>query len=811
MGDYRPYVALSPDSAARPLEVADRPAPPETVTPLSGLTDAQVADAVAKGLNNDSGQGTSRSFVDILRANILTPFNALLGALSALVLVTGAWQDALFGLIIVWNALVGIVQEVRAKRTLDRLAVLNVPRARVVRDGTATEIAVEDVVLGDILLLRSGDQVGADCSLRDAEGLEVDESLLTGEADAVDKRVGDEVLSGSIVVAGSATGQVHRVGADAFASRLTAEARAFRLTSSELVSGINQILRYVAIAMVITAPILYWSQTRSTATWQEAVSGTVAGLVGMVPEGLVLLTSVTFFAAAVTLARRRVLVQELPAVEGLARVDVLCLDKTGTLTEGEIVFAGLDPLTGADGAELDAALGALADDANANATLLALAAAYPAPEGWTRDGAVPFSSARKWSAASFADRGSWVLGAPEMVMPDAADDDPARVKAQEAASAGNRTLLVAVASDPLAGDTLPGGLRPVALLRFEEKIRPDAAETLRYFTEQGVALKVISGDNPLTVGAVAKRVGLPGAGGTMDARELPDDPEALAGVIDEHSVFGRVTPQQKRAMVGALHVGNHVVAMTGDGVNDALALKDADIGVAMGSGAPATRAVAQIVLLDSQFSVMPGVVAEGRRVIANIERVANLFLTKNVSALVLSLSVAVARWPFPFLPRHLTLVSALAIGIPGFFLALGPNSTRFESGFVRRVMFFAVPAGTIIAVAVMVAYGLARAENVAPNQARTAATIVYTIASMWVLLIQARPLNTWKIVLVGTMSGIAALSFVVPFGRTFFDLHLPPPGTVVQSIALGAAAAVALEMTSRVAVRVRSHRAAAHT
>ena len=776
---------------------------------MTGLTDAEVAERVEQGLTNESGQRTSKPLGHIIRTNVVTPFNALLGALAVIVLLTGAWQDALFGLVLVWNSLVGIVQELRAKRTLDRLAVLNAAPVRVLRDGPVREVAVDGVVLDDLVELRTGDQVAADGVVRQAERIEIDESLLSGESDPVAKAVGDQVLSGSIVVAGSGLAQVIRVGQDSFASQLTAEARRFTLTSSELVDGINQILKYVAIAIVITGPILFINQTRTTATWQEAVRGAVAGLVGMVPEGLVLLTSITFFAAALTLARRRVLVQELPAVEGLARVDVMCLDKTGTLTEGDIEFAELERVDGEPGGDdqLQQALAAMAADDNANATLLALRQAFPEPPRWTRVGAVPFSSARKWSAAAFEGHGAWVLGAPEMVWPTDAADDPIRVRADELAASGHRTLLFASSPSALADEQLPGDLRPVALVTFAEKVRPDASDTLRYFTEQGVTLKVISGDSPRTVGAVAAEVGLPGSADSVDARQLPDDPEELAEALETHSTFGRVTPQQKRSMVGGLKSRDHVVAMTGDGVNDALALKDADIGVAMGSGAPATRAVAQLVLLDSEFSVMPGVVGEGRRVIANIERVANLFLTKNVSSLVLSLSVAVARWPFPFLPRHLTLVSTLAIGIPGFFLALGPDSRRFEPGFVKRVLRFAIPAGTIAAVAVMIGYGLARAQDTPPDQARTAATIIFTIVSLWVLVIQSRPFRPWKVVLVGSMAGLSFLAFALPVGRSFYDLHLPSATVVLQSVLLGAGAALVVEVTTRVAARIRMHRA----
>jgi len=772
-----------------------------------GLTDAEVADRVERGLANDTGHGTSRPLRDIIRSNVFTPFNALLGALAVIVMATGALGDALFGLIVVLNSAIGIVQELRAKRTLDRLAVLNAPQARVIRNGVIAEIPTGGVVLDDVLELRTGDQIPADCRLLEVDGMEVDESLLTGESDPVAKQPGDLVMSGSIAVAGSGRGRAVAVGAESFAAQLTAEARQFSVTRSELNEGINQILKYVAIAILVVGPILFLSQAGATSTWQEAVRGAVAGVVGMVPEGLVLLTSITFFAAAMVLARRRVLVRELPAVEGLARIDMLCLDKTGTLTEGTIVFAGVERLAAA-GDELDQAFGALAASEDANATMMALRDQFPTPPGWERTASVAFSSSRKWSATAFAGHGTWVIGAPEMVLAADGDYDSVRTRANDLAATGCRTLVLATTTSvawmaDVAGPVLPDGLEPVALVTFEEKIRPDAADTLRYFTEQGVGLRVISGDNPQTVVAIARRVELPGNSVGFDARALPPDAAGMAEVLADTMVFGRVTPHQKRSMVSALQGLGHVVAMTGDGVNDALALKDADIGVAMGSGAPATRAVAQFVLLDSEFSVLPGVVAEGRRVIANVERVANLFLTKNVLSLVLSLSVAVARWPFPFLPRHLTLISTVAIGVPGFFLALGPSSQRFKPGFVRRVVWFAVPSGVIAAVAVMIAYGLARGAGTAPNQARTAATVVMFCASLWVLVIQARPMTRWRMLLVCAMFGLAVLAFVLPMGRQFYDLHLPSALVLVEALAIGAGAAMALELADRVSARIR--------
>ncbi|MBV8949340.1 MAG: HAD-IC family P-type ATPase [Actinobacteria bacterium] len=761
------------------------------------MTATDVASRVERGLVNDTGEHTSRSFSDIVRANVLTRFNALLGSLFVVILIVGHVQDSLFGIVLVSNALIGIVQEVRAKRTLDQLAVLNAPRARVIRDGNPVEIPVEQVVLDDLLELRAGDQVPADGTIRASEGLELDESLLTGESDPVPKQPGDEALSGSIVVAGAGRMQATRIGAQAYARRLADEARRFTVVRSELVDAINTILKWVTWAIVPTAAVLALSQFKANRGWRDALSGTIAGVVGMVPEGLVLLTSITFAVAAVTLARRRVLVQELPAVEGLARVDTVCLDKTGTLTEGDVQFDAIEPLSDVDPAP---ALGALGADPNRNATLAAIAAAFPPPEPpWKQTGAIAFSSSRKWSAASFEGHGSWVIGAPEMVLVGVAADDSVRARADELASRGRRVLLLAHSDAPLAGEALPEPLVPVCLVMLEEKIRSDAAETLRYFAEQGVTLKVISGDNPRTVGAVALRVGLPGAGEPFDARELPDDSDELADVMERFSVFGRVTPHQKRTIVAALQARGHVVAMTGDGVNDALALKDADIGVAMGSGAAATRAVAQIVLLDSRFATLPGVVAEGRRVIANVERVANLFITKTVYVMLLALAIGVVRWPFPFLPRHLTVVSSLTIGIPAFFLSLGPNARRYVPGFIRRVLRFAVPAGALAAAATFVAYAIARANSVTLAQAQTVATVVLITYAYWVLLVLARPLNWWRTALVAVMAGAFLVALTTPGLRNFYALHLPGADVVAETLPIAFVAIAALQGTLRVA------------
>jgi cation-transporting ATPase E len=789
------------------VTIAADPQPEAFATPPTGLTAAQVAERVAAGRTNAVESRTSRTVAEIVRVNVFTVFNGLLLTLFVIILATGRWQNGLFGLVIIANSAIGIFQEVRAKRTLDRLAVLNAPRARTVRDGTVTELDVEDVVADDLLDIRAGDQVPADGVATASFGLEVDESLLTGESDAIAKEPGDEVRSGSIVVAGQGRFRATAVGADAYAAKLANEARRFTVTHSELVAGTNKLLRWISLVMLVVGPILLWSQFRSKDNhgWQDALTGTVAALVGMVPEGLVLLTSLAFMLGTLTLARKQTLVQELPAVEGLARVDVVCLDKTGTLTHGDVAFDRVEPL---DGVPFADALGLLSQGSDTNATAAAVAAAFPATS-WHATGNVPFSSARKWSSVTADGRGTWVFGAPEMVLPSPADEpqQTARSQADGLAAEGRRVLLLArSAHQPPTGDDgearLPAGLEPAALVVLAERVRDDAAGTLRFFTEQGVALKVISGDNPRTVGAVAATVGVPGVRGAadaVDARTLPSDVDKLATVLEEHSAFGRVTPQQKRAVVAALQSRGHVVAMTGDGVNDALALKDADIGVAMGNGSPATRAVAQLVLMDGRFAHLPDVVAEGRRVIANIERAANLFLVKNIYSLVLALITAATLSAYPLAPIQLTLISSVTIGVPAFFLALGPNRRRYVPGFLHRVLRFAIPTGIVTGIAAYAGYRTTRLieADATVADARTTATLVILIISMWTLLILARPLAGWKLALVATMIGAVALIVAIPpLGHGIFLLDTTPLRLLVAAI-IGAIGAFLVELSYR--------------
>jgi cation-transporting ATPase E len=781
----------------------------------NGLDAAQVRERQAAELSNAVRHESSRSIWAIVRSNVFTLFNAVLGSALVLVLVVGDPRDALFGFIVLANAAIGVLQEYRAKRTLDKLAVLHAPKARVLRHGAELDVAVAEVLHDDVLLLRTGDQIPADAIILSAESLEIDESLLTGESDPVVKERGDTALSGSAVVAGHGAARVHRVGAESYASALTAEARRFSLVNSEIRNSINRIILYIAWALI---PIILlvingqmsahggWAESIATGRWRIAVVSAVASIVAMIPEGLVLLTSISFGMAAVTLARRNVLVQELPAVEGLARVDMVCLDKTGTLTEGRMELAGttvLAPVPGWEGA-----LAWSANHPNANATAAALAGAYPSPPEQEPGGVVPFSSARKFSAVTFAEgpaQGTWVLGAPDVVLAGSAHAE-ALAASHELAGRGLRAVVLAhrPASEIMDGDFELGTLAPVALLAFREKVRPDAAATLQYFREQGVELKIISGDNPRTVAAVARDVGFEFAGDGYDARELPEDRAAMADVLERESVLGRVTPEQKKMIVLALQSRGHVVAMTGDGVNDALALKHADIGIAMGTGAAATKAVSRLVLLDGQFSHLPSVVAEGRRVIANVERVANLFLTKTAYAIIISVAIGILMWRYPFLPRQLSIVSSMTIGIPAFFLALLPNNRRYQPGFLRRSLMFSIPAGTILAACIMAVYSFARAfpnpqlsEQDAVTTAQTATTMTVLLVALWVLGALARPFDIWRSLLVAAMVAGLALIIAIPFARNFFALDIPSGPLLAVTIGVTATGCLAVELLYR--------------
>jgi cation-transporting P-type ATPase E len=760
---------------------------------IKGLTDAEVAHRVAEGKSNAVPQRAARSIADIIRANVFTRINAILSVLLMIVLVTGSVINGLFGLLIIANSVIGMVQEIRAKQTLDKLAIIGQAKPLVRRQSGTRALLPNDVVLDDVIELGPGDQIVVDGEILDEENLEVDESLLTGEADPIDKDVGDAVMSGSFVVAGTGAYRATRVGPDAYATKLAEEASKFTLVKSELRNGINRILQFITYLLVPAGLLTIYTQLFTThAGWRQSVLRMVGALVPMVPEGLVLMTSIAFAVGVIRLGQRRCLVQELPAIEGLARVDVVCADKTGTLTENGMRISDVEQFGPTEQSVADVLASLAAADARPNASMRAIAETYSQPPGWIVTATAPFKSATKWSGVSYRDHGNWVIGAPDVLL------DPASAAAERAeriGAQGLRVLLLGSAEVAVNHPDAPGRVTPVALVVLEQKVRPDARETLDYFAAEAVSVKVISGDNAVSVAAVAGKLGLHGE--TMDARQLPTEPAQLADTLESHTMFGRVRPDQKRAIVHALQSHGHTVAMTGDGVNDVLALKDADIGVAMGAGSPASRAVAQIVLLDNRFATLPYVVGEGRRVIGNIERVANLFLTKTVYSVLLALFVGIEclfskplkadPLLYPFQPIHVTIAAWFTIGIPSFILSLAPNNERAYPGFVRRVLTSALPSGLIVGVATFVSYLLAyhgrHATFQQQDQASTAALITLLVTALWVLAVVARPYQWWRLALV-IASGLAyVVIFSIPLAQKKFLLD--PSNVVVTSAALG--------------------------
>lgn len=751
------------------------------------LTSAAVAERVARGETNVVEHRTSRTLGEIVRANVFTRINLVYSILFLMILGTGYLIDGVFALLIVVNSVVGMVQEIRAKRTLDRLALLNRTPAQVLRSEGVVEVDAEEIVLDDVVQVGAGDQIPVDGEIVETLGLEVDESLLTGESEPVVGEVGALVMSGSFVAAGSAKLRATAVGEHAYASRLAREASSFRKPTSQLRQGIDRILVYVTWALIPVGILTIFNQiVVNDQSWPDAIRGLVAALVPMVPEGLVLMTSIAMAVGVIRLGRRQCLVQDLPAIEQLARVDVVCTDKTGTLTEDGMRVRAIDT-PDADAeivARVLATIGAAEGKPNASMTAI-LDAVDAEPIETTRT--IAFSSARKWAAVDTVRDGTWVLGAPDVLL----TDGPMRQHSDDLAATGIRVLALARTGTTLPAEGLPGDVEPVALIELDQRLRAEAPGAIAYFAEQDVDLKVVSGDNPAAVSAIATGVGIPGADDTVDARTLDPDTPTFSSEVREHTTFGRVTPTQKRAIVHSLQADGRTVAMTGDGVNDVLALKDADVGVAMGSGSPAARAVARIVLLDNSFATLPHVVAEGRRVIGNIERVATLFLTKTLYSILLALAVALTTVPYPFLPRHVTLISWFTIGIPAFFLALAPNTARAEDGFVKRVLGAAVPSGISAAAAAYTAYlvagGIVGTRGEGHTAAASAAFLALVIVAFSVLLTVARPYQPWKLLLVGAMIAGMLAAILTPAGREVFDVDLTDWRIALIAVAAGTA------------------------
>ena len=783
--------------------------------PTRGLTTEEVAARTQRGEINVPGSGTGRSVAQILRANIFTRVNAILGVLCAIVLSTGSVINAAFGLLIIANSAVGVIQELRAKKTLDKLRIVGESEPTVIRDGVEKSIPQHEVVLGDIIKLRPGDEVVVDGTVVSGS-VRVDESQLTGEADAVSKAEGAEILSGSIVNEGSALFRTDKVGDEAYAARLASQASEFSLTDSVLMNGINSILKVITWLLIPTGILTIWTQlVRSGTSLRESILSMAAAIVPMVPEGLVLMTSIAFAAGVIRLGKFKALVNELVAIEGLARVNTVCTDKTGTLTTNEME---LDSIVTAEGKDAEeswgrnlAAMLSAQDELNdtARSIVAGLREWGVEPEQWQGQ-EIPFNSRYKFSGFAVSNATAWIMGAPDVLLHEGS---PAAKTAKKLGGQGLRLLVFGqvkggghdwMNTDSLTMDAAPQLDEPV-LIVLRQQLRSDARETLEFFDRQNVDIKVISGDNPDSVAAVARKA-TDRKLVAVDARTLSDlDEAAFDEEIARANVFGRVSPEQKQQMVESLHRQNRTVAMTGDGVNDVLALKKADIGVAMGSGAPATRSVAQLVLLTNKFSALPRVVAEGRRVIGNIERVAHLFLTKTVYSVVLALVVAVLGIAFPFQPIHVTITGWFTIGIPAFVLSLAPNTERPREGFVQRVLSLAIPSGVLIGsicVAMwIIIYPGADVPEIQRQQAGTAVLVALIIMGLWVLGIVARPLVWWKVLLLVCCVGGYLVIFLVPPFRELLMLHPENLQLMSLGLAVGAGGAVLIEIAHQAATR----------
>jgi cation-transporting ATPase E len=774
-----------------------------TRTGPGGLSEAEAARRLSAS-GSTSRQRTSRSYVSIVRANVFTVFNVILASFGAVTLIFGDWRDALFLGVIVANAAVGITQEVRAKRALDRLSLLVAPHARVRREGAQRELPVAGVVVGDLVLLEPGDQVIADGRLLAAAELRLDESILSGESDTVPREAGDGVRSGAFAAEGTGTFEVTAVGPDSFAARLTGEARSFRHPRSPLERAVNRLL-YALVALVIgLGAVLGYSLYHRHVPVHTAVATSAAGVVSLIPEGLMVLVSLTYAAAAVRMSRRGVLAQQLNAIESLASVDTICVDKTGTLTEAGLRVVELLPAPGVTEEQLGHALGAVAAGASArNITLQAIADANPVEAQATLD-EVPFSSRRRWSAVAFAGT-SLYLGAPGRL-----PLGPLAELAGQRQREGRRVLVLARDRRPLPADPQdapPPGLEPQGLVVLAEELRPNVRDTIAFLHHEGVEVKVLSGDASQTVAAIARDVGIP-VSLVSEGDSIPAEPEALRDFALGVTVVGRISPEGKQRIVKALHDAGRYVAMVGDGVNDVPALKSSRLAIAQGSGTQMARSVSDLVLISGDFAAVPPLVAEGRRALRNLQRVAKLYVTKSAFAAFLILTIGTSSDAYPLLPRHLTLAASLTIGIPTFFLALAPSSGAWRpERFVRRVANFAVPAGALLGAGVVSGYLFARHDlDLSIADSRTVAVSILIAGGLYLVMALEAQGSRRRSTLVGVMcavlAGLYVAALLIPATRHFFALRLPNPAMIADAVVASAVTIAALAL-SGFSVRVK--------
>ena len=737
----------------------------------TGLTNEEVASREEQGEINRIPKVPTRTLWDILRTNLFTFFNGLNVVLAALVLIAGKPRNALFIIIVIINILIGIIQEFRAKKTIEKMSLLKNEQVHVIREGKEEVISIDDVVKDDLVILIPGMQLPADMVIVEAFGLEINESLLTGESDSIEKQAKDYSYSGSFVVSGTGKAQVFRVGKETYINHFSNEAKRFKIVHSELRDSIDKIIKFLTLIIFPVALLLFISQFFIIKqTWNEAILKTVAGIIGMIPEGLVLLTSVAFALGIIRLATYQILVQELPAIESLARVDVLCLDKTGTLTEGSLDVAKVIAFNKSF-QKLNMILATyvyMSKDKNETSKALIDYYKNEVQLFWKITDRVPFSSIRKWASMTIDDGSTYIMGAPDILIEDKAILNKVEIFAKQ----GYRVLCFAVTKETITNNKHPKGLIIEALILLQDKIREDAKATLDYFKKQNVILKIISGDNPITVTTVARRLGLHYHKNYIDSNTLSEDPKALEAIMENNTIFGRVVPQQKKEMIQALQRRGHVVGMVGDGVNDVLALKEADCGIAMASGSEASRAVAQLVLLNSNFSVLPLAVTQGRGVVNNIQRVASLFLVKSVYSIILSIFVTIFRFSYPFTPIQISLISALAVGIPSFFLALEPNQERISGSFFLKILSIAIPGGITVSFSLLSINFLNTVSslNFSPNEMATMLVFATGLIQLFILVKISKQLNIWRIMLVCAMTSLFVICFFMSITINFFGL-----------------------------------------